>query len=106
MCFLINFFLLFKRIIIILFLLFLFIILLNFNYIYIPYSEIIGYVDGIESPRLVGNKQQFNFFKFYLNNNKGRKIQVVAWNDDVKRVEDIILSSHVNVLFFINIFNI
>jgi len=35
-------------------------------------SEIIGYVDGIESPRYIGTKQQYKFFKFYMNNGKGK----------------------------------
>ncbi|XP_011858676.1 PREDICTED: uncharacterized protein LOC105556203 isoform X2 [Vollenhovia emeryi] len=43
--------------------------------------EVIGYVDGIESPRIVGTNKQYKFFKFYLNNGNGRKIQVVAWNE-------------------------
>jgi len=42
------------------------------------YSEVIGYIDRIESPRIVDNKQQYKFFKFYLNNGNGRKIQVVV----------------------------
>ncbi|KAL0128616.1 hypothetical protein PUN28_003770 [Cardiocondyla obscurior] len=45
--------------------------------------EIIGYVDEIESPKIVGNNQQYKIFKFFFNNGKGRKIQVLAWNDDI-----------------------
>lgn len=61
------------------------------------YREIIGYVDGIESPRLVGNKQQYKFFKFYLNNGNGRRVQVVAWNDDIDLIEHHILSNYVSI---------
>lgn len=69
-------------------------------------SEIIGYVDGIESTRLVGDNQQYKFFKFYLNNNKGRRIQIVAWNDDIKKIEGHVLSNHVNILIYIILYNI
>ncbi|XP_025265607.1 uncharacterized protein LOC112638324 [Camponotus floridanus] len=49
--------------------------------------EIVGYVDNIESPRCVGSQQQYKFFKFYLNNGKGKRVQIVAWNDDIDFVE-------------------
>ncbi|XP_070157973.1 uncharacterized protein [Polyergus mexicanus] len=64
--------------------------------IYDSTIKIIGYVDGIESPRLVGNKQQYKFFKFYLNNNNnGKRVQVVVWNEDIDHVEHLILSNHI-----------
>jgi len=69
------------------------------------YSEVIGYIDGIESPRIVGNKQQYKFFKFYLNNGNGRKIQIVAWNDDIDYILPLIMPNHVNkhkVIYFIS----
>lgn len=50
------------------------------------FSEIIGCIDGIESPRIVGNKQVYKVLKFYLNNGNGRRIQVVAWNDDIENI--------------------
>lgn len=74
------------------------------SYIYfycISYREIIGYVDGIESPRLVGDNNQYKFFKFYLNNSKGRRVQVVVWNDDIKNVENFIRSNYVSFDIYI-----
>lgn len=67
------------------------------------YSEVVGYVDGIESPRLVGKDQEYKFFKFYLNNNKGRRVQVVAWNDNIRDVEHHITSNHVSAYICIYI---
>lgn len=64
-------------------------------------SEIISYIDSIEAPRIVGNSQQYKFYKFFVNNGSGRKIQVVAWNDDVDRVEQLIRPNFVyNFVFF------
>jgi len=54
------------------------------------YSEIIGYVDGIDSSRYVGNNNQYKIFKFYINNGSGRRVQIVAWNDDIENVEHLI----------------
>jgi hypothetical protein len=80
--------------------------ILSHLYFYcLSYSEIIGYVDGIESPRLVGNNQQYKFLKFYLNNNKGRRVQM-AWNDDIKNVEHFIRSNHVNFDIYIYIYTL
>jgi len=68
------------------------------------YSEVIGYIDGIESPRIVGNKQQYKFFKFYLNNGDGRKIQMVAWNDDIDYILPLIMPNYVNIHYISNIY--
>ncbi|XP_036144312.1 uncharacterized protein LOC118646119 [Monomorium pharaonis] len=57
--------------------------------------EVIGYVDGIEAPRYVGNKQQYKVFKFFLNNGNGKRIQVITWNDDIDRVEPHIKSNYI-----------
>lgn len=75
------------------------------NLIYILYREIIGFVDGIEAPRLVGNNNQYKFFKFYLNNGNGKRIQIVAWNENVDIVEKYIQSNYVSYLisFYISI---
>ncbi|XP_026829641.1 uncharacterized protein LOC113562967 [Ooceraea biroi] len=48
--------------------------------------EVIGFVDGIESPRIVGSNQQFKIFKFYLNNGSRRRIQIVAWNEEIETI--------------------
>jgi len=53
-------------------------------------------VDGIEAPRLIGNNKQYNFFKFYLNNGNGKRIQIVAWNENVDIVEKYIQSNYVS----------
>jgi len=68
------------------------------------YSEVIGYIDGIESPRIVGNKLQYKFFKFYLNNGDGRKVQIVAWNDDIDHILPLIIPNHVNIHYISNIY--
>lgn len=49
---------------------------LFFKLCYLPFffSEIMGYIDGIDAPRLVGDKQQYKFFKFYVNNGHGRRV--------------------------------
>ncbi|KAL6429486.1 hypothetical protein ACFW04_008270 [Cataglyphis niger] len=64
-----------------------------FQNTYSNYSEIIGYVDSIDSPHLVGTKQQYKFYKFYLNNGKRRRIQIVAWNE-IEKIGHI-LSNHI-----------
>lgn len=51
----------------------------------------------MESPRIVGNNQQYRFFKFYLNNGKGKRVQVVAWNEDIDNVAPFILPNCVSV---------
>lgn len=58
-----------------------------------------GFVDGLEAPRYVGDKKQFQFFKFYVNNGSGKRIQVVAWNDEIERVEHTIQSNIVSISF-------
>ncbi|XP_071576854.1 uncharacterized protein [Temnothorax nylanderi] len=55
--------------------------------------EVVGYVDGIDAPRYVGDKSQYKVFKFYLNNGSGKRVQIVAWNDDVDVVEQYIVQS-------------
>ncbi|XP_039311975.1 uncharacterized protein LOC120359231 [Solenopsis invicta] len=57
--------------------------------------EIVGYVDGIEAPRYVGSNQQYKFFKFYLNNGSGRRVQIVVWNEEINRIEPHIRSNHI-----------
>ncbi|XP_024877221.1 uncharacterized protein LOC112458045 isoform X2 [Temnothorax curvispinosus] len=49
--------------------------------------EIVSFVDGIEAPRYVGDKQQYKIFKFFLNNGNGKRVQVITWNDEVDKVE-------------------
>lgn len=71
-----------------------------FYLLHCSHSEVISYVEGIESPRVVGNKQQFKFFKFYLNNGNGNIIQVVDWNDVIEKVLSLIIPNHVNIFNF------
>ena len=70
------------------------------------YSQIVGYVDNIEATRTVGNNQQYQFFKFYLNNGTGKRIQVVAWNDNVKLVEKLIEPNYVSYIFIYFLYHI
>ncbi|XP_071574402.1 uncharacterized protein [Temnothorax nylanderi] len=57
--------------------------------------EIVGYVDGIDAPRYVGDKSQYKVFKLYLNNGSGKRVQIVAWNDDIDVVEQYIISNQI-----------
>lgn len=50
----------------------------------------------IEAPRHVGNKLQYKFFKFYVNNGHGRRVQIVSWNNDIENVECHIKLNHVS----------
>ncbi|XP_071581147.1 uncharacterized protein [Temnothorax nylanderi] len=59
------------------------------------YREIIGYVDGIEAPRLVGTNQQYKYFKFFLNNGSNKRVQVVAWNENIEIVEEYIQANNI-----------
>lgn len=56
-------------------------------------------MDGIESPKLVGDKQQYKFFKFYINNGTGRRVQVVAWNENISKIENQIMANYVSYYF-------
>lgn len=64
------------------------------------YSEIVGYVDGIEAPRYVGDQQQYRVFKFYINNGNGKRVQIIVWNDDIKNVEPNIKLNYVSNFYF------
>lgn len=74
---------------------------------YLLYREIIGYIDGIEAPRSVGNNQQYKFFKFFMNNGNGKRIQIVAWNENIDIVEKYIQANYVSVIlpFFNKYYN-
>ncbi|XP_071643365.1 uncharacterized protein [Temnothorax longispinosus] len=61
-------------------------------------SEIIGFVDGIEAPRIVGTKQQYKIFKFFLNSGNGKRIQIMTWNDEVDKV-----LSHIKLNYIIHL---
>ncbi|CAL1674778.1 unnamed protein product [Lasius platythorax] len=57
--------------------------------------EVVGFVDGIEASKYVGEKQQYKVFKFYINNGQGRRVQVIAWNDDIEPVEPHVKLNHI-----------
>ncbi|KAL0098957.1 hypothetical protein PUN28_020900 [Cardiocondyla obscurior] len=62
--------------------------------------EIIGFVDGIDSPKIVGSNQQFKIFKFYISNGMGRRVQVIIHLDGVQaRVPKIAAFNNGNVPF-------
>lgn len=69
-------------------------------YIFKYYSEIIGYVDGIEVPRCVGENNQFKIFKFCINNGDGKRVQIVAWNEEIDRIEQNVKSNFVSVSYY------
>ncbi|XP_026826234.1 uncharacterized protein LOC113562119 [Ooceraea biroi] len=61
--------------------------------------EIVGFIDGIEAPRYVGENKHFKFFKFYINNGCGKRIQIVAWNDEIDCIEHKIKSNSIIHIF-------
>lgn len=56
------------------------------NFILKYFREIIGFIDEIEGPKIVGKAQHYRLLKFILNNNSRHRVQVVAWNDEVERI--------------------
>ncbi|XP_032675724.1 uncharacterized protein LOC116846248 isoform X2 [Odontomachus brunneus] len=58
--------------------------------------KIIGFIDEIEGPKIVGKVQQYKMLKFILNNNSRHRIQVVAWNKEVDKVEHLMTPNNVN----------
>ncbi|XP_057339461.1 uncharacterized protein LOC130676966 [Microplitis mediator] len=58
--------------------------------------ELIGYVDGIEAAKSVG--QNSEIFKFTLNNGDGMRMQIVAWNDEISRVaKEVVLDNIIHL---------
>jgi len=53
--------------------------------------------------KIIGNywKRQYKFFKFFLNNGKEKRVQVVAWNDDIDPILHQILPNYVNIFIFL-----
>ncbi|XP_043287938.1 uncharacterized protein [Venturia canescens] len=52
--------------------------------------EVIGFIDACESPKTVGSTKKYKIMKFVINNGAGRRIQCLAWEDNVKKVVDVI----------------
>jgi len=50
------------------------------------FREIVGFIDEIEGPKIVGKTQQYRLLKFILNNNSRHRIQVVAWNAEIVHI--------------------
>ncbi|XP_071582104.1 uncharacterized protein [Temnothorax nylanderi] len=50
--------------------------------------EIIGFVDEIDGPKIVGKTQHYRLLKFVLNNNSQHRVQIVAWNDEIDRIKN------------------
>ncbi|KAL0098825.1 hypothetical protein PUN28_020770 [Cardiocondyla obscurior] len=47
--------------------------------------KIIEFINGMESPRIVGNNQQYKILKFFFNNGTGRSprpLKVIAFNNE------------------------
>ena len=56
---------------------------------YVFCSEVVGYIENIDGPKLVGNQRKFKIFKFMLNNNAGKYVQCLVWGDDkIEAVRD------------------
>ncbi|XP_071642147.1 uncharacterized protein [Temnothorax longispinosus] len=49
--------------------------------------EIVGFIDEIDGPKLVGKAQNYQLLKFILNNNSCHRIQVVVWNKEIERIK-------------------
>ncbi|XP_029167920.1 uncharacterized protein LOC114943513 [Nylanderia fulva] len=48
--------------------------------------EIVGFIDEIDGPKIVGKSQHYRLLKFLVNNNSKHRIQVVAWNEEIDRI--------------------
>lgn len=67
---------------------------------FISYSEVIGYEDNIESPRIVSNNQQYKVFKFYLNNGTVESVsKLLLGTMKLKRFYRI-MPNYVNIYIF------
>ncbi|XP_072766281.1 uncharacterized protein [Anoplolepis gracilipes] len=49
--------------------------------------EVIGFIDEIDGPKIVGKAQNYRLLKFILNNNCRHRIQVVVWNIEIERIQ-------------------
>lgn len=47
----------------------------------------VGFVDEIEGPKIVGKAQRYTLLKFVLNNNSRHRIQCVTWNEQAERIK-------------------
>jgi len=73
------------------------------------FREIVGFIDEIEGPKIVGKTQQYRLLKFILNNNSRHRIQVVAWNAEIDRIKHHIQPNRVSCIhlsFFIRIISL
>lgn len=61
---------------------------------FLIFSKILGYVNKIESPKLVKNDTLL-VFSFNLNNHYGQSCEVVVWNHVVKKIEPLINARNV-----------
>lgn len=57
--------------------------------------KVIGFIDKMDPPRIVGDQQQYNVFQFSLNNDNGKRVQVISWNDEIKRVLPHVKLNHI-----------
>lgn len=44
-------------------------------------------MDEIDGPKRVGKTQQYTLLKFMLNNNSRHRVQIVAWNKEIDRIQ-------------------
>jgi len=52
----------------------------------------------MESPHVLGDKQ-YRFFKFFSSNGNGKRVQVIAWNGIIDRVEHHVKLNFVSIYF-------
>lgn len=54
------------------------------------YREIIGYVDRMDAVRNVDPCREYKMLKFFVNNGAGERMQIVAWNENIAKIENIV----------------
>jgi len=47
----------------------------------------IGFIDEIDDLKITNKAQHYRLLKFILNNNSKYRVQVVAWNAKIERIE-------------------
>lgn len=51
------------------------------------FVEIVGFINEIEGPKIVGKTQHYQLLKFLVNNNSQHRVQVVVWNAEIDRIK-------------------
>lgn len=72
----------------------LYLIFTKFLLIFFYFSEIVGRVEQIFATKAFSN--ELNLFKFVVSNDHDDRVQIIAWNNEIPRVEPIIKNNSVN----------